>query len=166
MVRKKALEKQLRKEEGTARRAGGAKRTADRANRATGVDGKDATVLAAGGAKAWSTARCRRKVAELRSSREAHWLQAAFVAGHEARVENSKLRAASAPCGGKLSAVDRLRLLRERVVAKQADGQGRCSVGLSGWCVPTADLVVPPVVPYSSLAGALLSNGSQGTGSC
>ena len=84
------------------------------------VNGGRTRVLAAGGAKAWSTARCRRKVAELRSSREAHRLQAAFVAGHEARVENAKLRAASAPCGGKLSAVDRLRLLRERELA------GRC----------------------------------------
>ena len=61
----------------------------------------------------------------------------AFVAGNEARVESAKLRAASESSGSRPSAADRLRLLRERVAAKQAAGLARTSAGQAG-----ADAVV------------------------
>jgi len=149
VARKKALEKQLRKEAGPPRQGGGPKRTAGKANKATRAVGNVAMASVERGAIARSTVGRRRKLADLRSSREASRQFEAFVAGHETRVENAKPRAASAPCGSRPSAAERLRLLRERVVAKQADGQGRCSVKPSAKCVPTSDCGVPAIVSCS-----------------
>ena len=59
---------------------------------------------------------------DLRSTSESMGLSEDFVAGHEARVESAKLRATSESSNGRLSAADRLRLLKGRVVAKQAGG--------------------------------------------
>ena len=62
----------------------------------------------------------------------------AFVVGHEARVVSAKVRAASESSGSRPSATDRLRLLRERVAAKQTAGLACTSEGPSGGGGPGA----------------------------
>ena len=117
VARKRALRKQLGKEEVVGGVGGGAKvkgTTAARAN-GSGSQGSAVAGVGKGGAR-----RRRRSVADLRCRSESKRQFEAFVAGHEARVESAKLRAASESCSNRPSATDRLRLLRVRVAAREA----------------------------------------------
>ena len=88
--------------------------------------------MAVTGTRVRGTSRRRHSAVDLRSGSESKRQFEAFVAGHEARVESAKLRAASESSGSRPSATDRLRLLRERVAAKQAAGLACTSEGPSG----------------------------------
>ena len=77
------------------------------------------------GGRGWRSAVDRRSGSKSKRQFEA------FVAGHEARVESAKLRAASESSRSRPSATDRLRLLRERIAAKQVAGLACTSEGPS-----------------------------------
>ena len=93
--------------------------------------------MAVNGTRVRGTSRRRHSAVDLRSGSESKRQFETFVAGHEARVESAKLRAASESSGSRPSATDRLRLLRERVAAKQAAGLAGNLAGQAG-----ADAVV------------------------
>ena len=60
------------------------------------------------------------------------------VAGHDARVESVMLKAASGACSSRSSALDRLRLLTEKVAVKYVAGLACTSEGHSGCGGPSA----------------------------
>ena len=98
---------------------GGAKVQGTTAARANGSGSQGSAVA---GVRKEGARRRRRSVADLRCRSDSKRQLEAFVAGHEARVESAKLKAASESCSSRPSATDRLRLLRVRVAAKEAAG--------------------------------------------
>ena len=134
VARSKALKKQLGIEKEASRAAVGAKpggtkaaRLGRRVKSSEDIEPKllERNCLGVAGS-------VRRSAVDLRSGSESMRQSEAFVAGHEARVESAKLRAASESSGSRPSATDRLRLLRDRVAAKQAAGLACTSEGSSG----------------------------------
>ena len=135
VARKKALRKQLGKEEAASGAAGGAEPCG---TKAASAKSSGTQVSAVTGTRVRGASRRGHSAVDLRRSCESKRQFEAFVAGHEARVESAKLRAASESCGSRPSATDRLRLLRERVAAKQVASLACTSEGPSGGGGPSA----------------------------